>query len=125
MTLLLDTSAVIAESAPPDEELAISVITLGELRAGIFLAEDPATRAERNRQFRIAGRMFVAHEVNWRVAERFGEISALARLDNRIKDVADHIIIATAAEHRLTLFTHDKRQGKLAEDLGLLVEYPA
>jgi hypothetical protein len=35
------------------------------------------------------------------------------------------LVIATVADHALTLFTRDETQGKLAEELGLLVEYAA
>jgi predicted nucleic acid-binding protein len=119
---LLDTSAILSGSVPAGDA-AISVITLGELRTGIFTANDPVTRATRNRRFRETCKSFLAYDVDQNVAERFGEINALARLDRRLRDAADHLIIATAAEHGLTLFTGDKKQGKLAEDLGLLVEY--
>jgi predicted nucleic acid-binding protein len=120
---LVDTSAVIAGEWPSTGDLEISVITLGELRTGIFTAADPVTRAQRNRQFAGTLKTFLAHDVDSRVAERFGEIQALARLEGRVKNNADLLIIATAAEHALTLFTRDEKQGKLAEDLGLLVEY--
>jgi predicted nucleic acid-binding protein len=119
---LLDTSAVIAENAPHGSA-AISVVTLGELRIGVFTANDAATRATRSRRFVNTCRTFVAHDVDARVAERYGEIHAFARLERRQLNKADHLIIATAAEHALTLFTRDHEQGKLAEDLGLLVEY--
>ena len=120
---LVDTSAVIDGDWPSSGNLAISVITLGELRTGIFTADDPVTRAQRNRQFAAALNTFLAHDVDSRVAERFGEIQALARLEGRVKNKADLLIIANAADHALTLFTRDEKQGKLAEDLGLLVEY--
>ena len=50
---LMDTSMVIrdVESDPPTAT-AISVITLGELRAGVRLGGDPSVRAER--QARLA-----------------------------------------------------------------------
>jgi len=89
----------------------------------MFTADDPLTRAKRNRAFVSACRSYVAHPVDANTAERFGEVHAFARFEGRLKDVADHIIIATAAEHRLTLFTADQRQGELAEDLSVRVEY--
>jgi predicted nucleic acid-binding protein len=122
---LLDTSVIVSGQLPAAGEAAISVVTIGEMRTGVFTANDPVLRSERSRSFVSACKSFLAHDVDSRVAERFGEIHAFARLEGRIKDVADHLIIATAAEHALTLFTADKRQGKLAEDLGLLVEYAA
>jgi predicted nucleic acid-binding protein len=120
---LLDTSVIIADKRPPAGDVAISVVTLGELRAGVFTANDPVTRAERSRRFVSTHKTFAAHAVDERVAERFGEIHAFARLEDRVRNRADLLIIATAADHGLTLFTRDEKQGKLAEDLGLLVEY--
>ncbi|MBW8059422.1 MAG: type II toxin-antitoxin system VapC family toxin, partial [Solirubrobacterales bacterium] len=51
---LLDTSVVIAGegAVDPPATTAIAVITLGELRAGVLLATDPAVRAAR--QARLA-----------------------------------------------------------------------
>jgi toxin FitB len=120
---LLDTSAVVHGQWPPHGDLAISVVTLGELQSGILVANDPVTRAHRNRRYRRALELFVAYDVDMYTAERYGAIHAAARLAGRIKDKADHLIMATAAEHGLTLYTRDERQAKLAEDLGLLVEY--
>ena len=122
---LLDTSAVVHGQWPAQGDLAISVVTLGELQAGIALASDAVTRAYRNRRYRRALELFVAYDVDMHIAERYGAIHAFARLEGRIKDKADHLIIATAAEHGLTLYTRDERQAKLADDLDLLVEYGA
>jgi predicted nucleic acid-binding protein len=122
---LLDTSAIIRGVWPSTGGLAISVMTLGELRTGVFTADDPVVRTRRSRQFVTTHGTFLAHDVDARIAERFGEVHAFARLEGRIKNKADLLIIATAAEHGLTLFTADQKQGKLAEDLGLLVEYAA
>jgi predicted nucleic acid-binding protein len=119
---LLDTSAIIHGEWPTGDS-AISVMTLGELRSGMFTANDPVTRSERGRKFVTTYKTFVAHEVDARIAERYGEIQAFARLENRVKNKADLLIIATAADLGLTLFTRDAKQGKLAEDLGLVVEY--
>jgi predicted nucleic acid-binding protein len=122
---LLDTSVVIAAESPeslPDGS-AISVVTLGELRSGVFLANDPVTRAHRSRRFVAMCETYLAYDVDSRIAERYGELFAFARLEKRASDPADLMIIATAADHALTLFTLDKAQGRLAEDLGLLVEY--
>ncbi len=119
---LLDTSAILAGEAPQGTS-AISVVTLGELRMGVLTTNDPVTRAKRSQQFVGTHKTFVAHDVDARVAERYGEIAAFARLEGRVQNKADLLIIATAAEHALTLFTRDAKQGKLAEDLGLLVEY--
>jgi predicted nucleic acid-binding protein len=122
---LLDTSAVISGHAPTSvrDSSAISVVTLGELRSGVLLADDPITRAQRSRRFVATHGLFLAFDVDTRVAERYGEVYAFCRRERRVQNRADMTIVATAAEHALTLFTRDQKQGKLAEDLGLLVEY--
>ena len=122
---LLDTSVIVEgdpSGALPDDS-AISVVTLGELRAGVFTANDPVTRAQRSRQFVATHKAYLAFDVDARVAERYGEVFAFCRLEGRLQNKADMMIIATAADHALTLFTLDRAQGQLAEDLGLLVEY--
>jgi predicted nucleic acid-binding protein len=120
---LLDTSAIVALERPASDDLSISVMTLGELRSGVFTANDPVTRSVRSSRFVSTHKTFLAHDVDARIAERYGEVQAFARLEGRIKNKADLLIIATAAEQGLTLFTADQKQGKLAEELGLLVEY--
>jgi predicted nucleic acid-binding protein len=122
--LLLDTSVIVGAdpSAPLPEDSAISVVTLGELRSGVLLANDPVTRAQRSRKFVATSRAYLAFDVDSRVAERYGEISAFARLEKRVSDKADLLIIATAVEHALTLYTLDDAQGQLAEDIGLQVQ---
>jgi predicted nucleic acid-binding protein len=121
---LLDTSVVIAADSPDvlPENSAISVVTLGELRSGVLLADDPVTRAKRNRTLARLRSLFLAFEVDSRVAEVYGEVYAFSRLERRISNRADLMIIATASVHAQTLYTLDKAQGKLAEDLGLKVE---
>jgi predicted nucleic acid-binding protein len=122
---LLDTSVIIGgdPAGPLPDDSAISVVTLGELRAGVFTANDPVTRAQRSRQFVATHEAYLAFDVDARVAERYGEVFAFCRLEGRLQNKADMMIIATAADHALTLFTLDTAQGQLAEDLGLLVEY--
>jgi toxin FitB len=124
---LLDTSLVIAAS-DGDAELpptaAISVITLGELHAGVLRAPDASVRAIRARRlagFRAAYRPL---PVDQDVAEQYGRALALARDERRAQKAADLLIIATAAATDRELHTRDTAQAKLARRLGLVVHGP-
>jgi predicted nucleic acid-binding protein len=124
MTLgLLDTSVVIEgdRHSVPDAA-AVSVITLGELRAGILLARDPMKRAHRSRRLLALQSAFAVFDVDSRVADHYGEIRAFAKTERRLLDSTDLLILATAAAHGLTLHTLDDKQARLALDLGLPVE---
>jgi predicted nucleic acid-binding protein len=124
---LLDTSFVIAaadgDAALPDEA-AISVITLGELRAGIMRAREDALRAERTRRLADIRSLFVALPVDERVADHYGRALALARDEGRNEDATDLLIIATAAATDTVLHTLDERQAKLARRMRLVVQGP-
>jgi len=124
---LLDTSFVIAASdgdAVLPEDAAISVITLGELRAGVLRAGDAAERAVRMRRLSALRSLFVAFPVDEAVAERYGWALARARDERRGTDAADLLIIATAAATDNVLHTLDIAQARLARRLGLVVHGP-
>lgn len=124
---LLDTSFVIAASdgdAVLPDDAAISVITLGELRAGVLHAGDAVERAERTQRLSDLRSLFVAFPVDEAVAERYGWALARARDERRGTDAADLLIIATAAATDNTLRTLDVAQAKLARRLGLVVHGP-
>jgi toxin FitB len=124
---LLDTSLVIAASGGDGElpsTAAISVITLGELHAGVLRAPDSAARAiraERLAGFRATYRPL---PVDQGVAEHYGRALALARAEGRGQKAADLLIIATAAATNRELHTRDAAQAKLARRLGLVVHGP-
>ena len=124
---LLDTSFVIAASdgdAVLPDDAAISVITLGELRAGVLRAGDAAERAQRTQRLSDLRLLFVALPVDEAVAERYGWALARARDERRGTDAADLLIIATAAATDTALHTLDVAQAKLARRLGLVVHGP-
>lgn len=116
--LLLDTSVVIAASsalAPSaDETAAISVITLGELAAGVHLAADPHTRAVRQARLAAVRETFEPLPVDESVAGHYGEILAAARAEGRTTKATDLLIIATAAATGRVLVTLDDAQAGLA-----------
>lgn len=124
---LLDTSFVIAaadgDAVLPDGA-AISVITLGELRAGVARAHDDTERAERTKRLGDVRSLFVAIPVDELVADHYGRALALARDEGRIEDATDLLIVATAAATDNVLHTRDERQAKLARRMGLPVHGP-
>jgi predicted nucleic acid-binding protein len=125
VSALLDTSVVIATDEQGRLDLpvtaAISVITLGELRAGVLRARDPDVRAARTRRANLVRAAFAALPVDEEVAERYGEALAAARDLGRAAKATDLIVIATAAASGRTLYTLDQAQAGLARELRIPV----
>jgi predicted nucleic acid-binding protein len=123
--LLLDTSVVIAGPEAiqlgPGDSAAISVITLGELHAGVRLASDLDTRALRQARLVSVRETFEPVLVDEAVAERYGEILANARASKRTSKATDLLIIATAAATGRALYTLDDAQAALARLAGVPV----
>jgi len=123
---LLDTSVVIAHVPVAIERLpvsaAISVVTLGELHAGVLLARDPLIRDGRHRRLRAVRAAFAALDVDETVAEHYGDVLAAARSHRRAAKATDLLIIATAAAHGRTLYTFDAAQAGLAGAAGISAE---
>ncbi len=119
---LLDTSVVIAAEDAVDlpTRTAISVVTLGELRAGVLLAGDPAVRAARQARLAAVREAFEPIHIDESIAERYGEVLAGARTARRITTATDLLIIATAAATGRVLYTLDRQQARLAQELGVL-----
>lgn len=120
-TGLLDTSVVVAGLSETDaallpEEVAVSVMTLAELHAGVLLAQSEASRAARLARLADVHREFAILDVTPRVARHFGELRALS--DRRA--VADLLIAATALAHGMTLVTRDRRQAAMVPDACVL-----
>ena len=123
---LLDTSVVIGDveqlQTPAPETVAISVITLGELGAGVRLADDPSVRAARQARFLAVREAFEPIAVDELVAEHYGEVLAVARAAGRTTKATDLLIIATAKATGRRLDTRDARQAALAQAAGIAVE---
>lgn len=103
------------------ERSAVSVITLGELRAGIALAESDRLRAERRRRFAMVAEAFLPIDVDRHVADHYGQALALARRERRTTKATDLLIIATAWATGRALYTLDERQARLARVTGIEV----
>ena len=128
MAALLDTSVLIATDSMAAEELpataAISVVTLGELHAGVLLARDARIRELRRARVEAVRGAFAPLPVDEAVAERYGELLALARSQGGAVKATDLLIIATAAVTERTLHTLDARQSALARAVGVAVATP-
>jgi predicted nucleic acid-binding protein len=122
---LLDTSVLIAPERPGLSELppsaAISIISLGELHAGVLLARDDGVRDARRRRLDAVRSAFSPLIVDEPVAERYGQILAFARSQRRTEKATDLLIIATAAATGRTLYTRDERQAQLARAADVTV----
>jgi predicted nucleic acid-binding protein len=122
---LLDTSVLIAFDEVGAIELpetaAISAITVGELYAGVRLADSSLVRANRQARLTAVQATFDPLAVDVNVAHRYGEVLATARRAGRAEKATDLLIIATAAATGRTLHTLDGCQATLAELVGVPV----
>lgn len=129
MNALLDTSVLIASgSGLPSEDMpptaAISVLTLGELHAGVLLARTAPVRSHRKARLAAVRSAFSAIPFDQNVAEHYGEVIAFARRTSRSTKASDALIIATAAATGRTLVTLDTSQARLARATGVTVQGP-
>ncbi len=122
---LLDTSVVIAS---PDalrlesgDTAAISVLTIGELHAGVRLASEPDIRALRQARLAAVREAFEPLPVDETIAHRYGDLLAIARSERRSSKATDLLIIATATASGRTLITFDDAQASLARIAGVAV----
>jgi toxin FitB len=111
---LLDTSIVISLARgeqlaldDPPEEAAISAITLCGLHHGVLIADD-SRRPGRLATLAYVERRFAVLDLDARVAPHYGRIVAAARAQGRRPGTADALIAATAAAHRLPVYTRDR-----------------
>jgi len=100
---------------------AISVVTIGELSAGVLLAREDSIRDARRRRLDAVRAAFQPLAVDEVVAERYGELLALARSGGRSAKASDLLILATAATAERVLYTLDTAQARLGEAAGIPV----
>ncbi len=115
---------LIASVADPDAlppSAAISVISLGELRAGIHLADGDDVRRLRSARLDAVSSAFLALPVDAGVADEYGRVLALARRERRTVKATDLLIIATAMAEGRGLHTRDSAQAALALAAGVEV----
>jgi predicted nucleic acid-binding protein len=108
---LLDTSVLIArEQARPvgalPDQVAISVVTIGELELGVHAAVDPDVRAQRADTLALA-RAADPLPVTETVMGRFAQLVHACRSNGLRPKILDTLIAATALDHGLTVLTQD------------------
>jgi predicted nucleic acid-binding protein len=101
--------------------MAISVITLGEMRAGVRLAGDPSALTARQRRLVAVRDAFESIPIDEFVAGYYGDVLATARSAGSTTKATDLLIIATAAATGRVLHTRDARQATLAQAAGIEV----
>jgi predicted nucleic acid-binding protein len=110
LTALIDTSVLIDGAGTEiDEPWVVSIITVGELEAGVLVASDKATRAKRLRLLTAILAEAPVVNVDHSVSNRYGELRAASER----RPTNDLWIAATALAHDLTLITADQRQAAL------------
>ena len=108
----MDTSVFIArEQGRPlgelPEEVAVSVVTISELRHGVLAAEDHATRAVRLRTLEAARRLAAPLVIDEPVADELARLRVALKAIARAMKVMDAWIAATAIVHQAAVCTQD------------------
>jgi len=118
---LADTSIFIAnetgralDQALVPDNIAVSIITIGELRAGVLAAADARTRAQRLRTL-TAALAFEPIVVDDAVAEQWALLRVLLRDNSLRMPVNDSWIAASAMSLGIPVLTQDTDFPELAE----------
>jgi predicted nucleic acid-binding protein len=119
VAVLLDTSVLIAAEGGPEEETAISVVSLTELHFGVLVAPDDDTRARRMRRLGIIEDRFDALSFDAAAARECGRLHAAVsqRGGQPRRRAFDLAIAATANVHGVPLLTFNAKDFALIEDL--------
>ena len=104
-----------------DGHSAISVVSIGELQAGVELAGTAEIRNARRLRLEMVEQAFVPIVVDEKVAIEYGRLLALARKARRVQKATDLLIAATAGVTGRTLWTRDEAQSSLAEQASISV----
>ncbi len=122
MAVLLDTSVLIAAENGPDEDAAISVVSLTELHFGVLVARDEQVRALRVRRLGAIEDHFDALPFDAAMARECGRLHALVaqRGGAPRRRAMDLAIAATANVHGVPLLTYNTKDFQiLAEEVDL------
>lgn len=119
MSVLLDTSVLIAAEEGPDEYSAISVVSLTELHFGVLAAPDEEARARRMRRLAVIEDRFDALPFDAVAARECGRLhAAVAQRGGKPRRRAfDLAIAATANVNRVPLLTYNSKDFEIIEDL--------
>jgi tRNA(fMet)-specific endonuclease VapC len=99
-----------------EEDLAISIITFGEIYEGIYYGTDPQHNELVFRSFLRGVRVL---GINRTIARRFALIRGKLRAEGQIISQPDILIAATALQYDLTLLTRNLRDFGRIPDLKL------
>ena len=124
MRALLDTSVFIAREhgrrlGELPDEVAVSVVTLSELRHGVLVADEASVRALRLDTLEAARRIGAPLAIDETVGNELARLRVALRSDGRAMKVMDAWIAATAMAHRAAVCTQDGDFDAAAE-IGLL-----
>ena len=91
----------------PDDDLFVSVISIGEIAKGIALLDDSRRKRELQRWLQVLERDCAARLllVDRETAHIWGELTATARKNGKIISASDGLIAATARRHGLHVMT--------------------
>lgn len=119
MPILLDTSVLIGAEEGPDEDAAISVVSLTELHFGVLVAPDEETRAHRMRRLAIVEDRFDALPFDTEAARECGRLhAAIAQRGGKPRRRAFDLAIAAIANvNRVPLLTYNTKNFEIVEDL--------
>jgi predicted nucleic acid-binding protein len=97
--------------ALPEEDQYLSVITIGELAAGIAKLDPGKRRRGLEESLELAERQFAAHilPIDREIAHLWGDLTTRAAKAGRTLHAADGLIAATALHHGLRLMTRNTR----------------
>lgn len=118
MSLLLDTSVLIAGVEPPKDKVGISAISIAELHFGLYVASDE-NRAVRLRRLAAIESAFDPLPFDADSARECGRLQAVLvqRGGKARRRAFDLAIAATAVVHSVPLLTFNAADFKLIEDL--------
>jgi predicted nucleic acid-binding protein len=117
--VLLDTSVLIGAERGPDDEAAISVVSLTELHFGVLVAPDEDARANRVRRLGIVESHFDALPFDAAAARECGRLHAAVaqRGGQPHRRALDLAIAATANVHGVPLLTYNGSDFQIIKDL--------
>ncbi|ETX05052.1 type II toxin-antitoxin system VapC family toxin [Candidatus Entotheonella palauensis] len=93
----------------PDDDLFVSVISIGEIAKGIALLDDSRRKRELHSWLQTLERDYAARilPVDRETAHIWGELTAATRKNGRIISASDGLIAATARRHGLHVMTRN------------------
>jgi predicted nucleic acid-binding protein len=93
----------------PDEDLFISVISIGEITNGIALLDDSRRKHDLQSWLQTLERDYAARilPIDREAAHIWGELSAAARKNGKTISASDGLIAATARRHGLHVMTRN------------------